>query len=144
MRRAVSETFGPVAANSAAPAAPATAAAVPDLHRIGGGSAENLRLKPAEALLTPPGISVLRTATPGEAARQVRAAFPKAAKLIEAAGTVGSTTDQAVKDAGFEVRPDPTRRFPNHRRVTQPAGAAGFSDENLKRFSGVFTDTTGH
>lgn len=35
-----------------------------DIHRIGGGTVENLRLKPAEAVLEPPGISVLKAPTP--------------------------------------------------------------------------------
>jgi hypothetical protein len=33
-------------------------AGVRDIHRIGGGSVENLRLKPREAALAVPGISV--------------------------------------------------------------------------------------
>lgn len=61
------------------------------IHRIGGASVENLRLKPKEAALKIPGISVLKSPTPGEAARQMRIAFPKGIDLHEAAKTVGST-----------------------------------------------------
>jgi hypothetical protein len=37
-----------------------------DIHRIGGGAVENLRLKPKEATLEKPGISVLKAASPQE------------------------------------------------------------------------------
>jgi hypothetical protein len=38
----------------------------PDIHRIGGGSVENLRLKSRESTLNPPGISVLKALSPDE------------------------------------------------------------------------------
>jgi hypothetical protein len=39
---------------------------------------------------------------------------------------------------------DPTKNFPNHGRLIHPTeGAAGFSDDNLKRLAQVFTDQTG-
>ena len=79
------------------------------LHRIGGGSIENLRLKPTEEKLNPPGISILRFPAPGAAAAAIRAAFPKATSLHAAARTVGTTTDAAIRAAGFEVIPDPSR-----------------------------------
>ena len=63
-----------------------------DIHRIGGGSVENLRLKPREAQLNPPGISVLKASSSHEAARQIRDAFPEAEGLHEAVKVVGSTT----------------------------------------------------
>jgi hypothetical protein len=115
-----------------------------DIHRIGGGSVDNLRLKPREATLDPPGISVLRTPTPSEAARQIRGAFPGATGLHEAAKVVGSTTTEKIRDAGFDVIPNPTKRLPNHHRLIHPDGVAGFSEENLKRLSEAFTDTSGH
>lgn len=115
-----------------------------DIHRIGGGKAENLRLKPAEAALGPPGISVLKAPTPGEAAARVRAAFPRARGLHEAANTVGSTTEEAIRGAGFDIVPNPTRKLPNHHRIIHPERAAGFTDENLARLEGTFTNTTGH
>jgi hypothetical protein len=118
---------------------------MPDpIHRIGGGTVENLRLKPAEAGLDPPGISVLRTPTPSDAAAQMRAAFPKAATLNEAAKTVGTISDELVRGAGFDIIPNPTTRLPNHHRIVHPDGVAGFSDENLARLAQVFVDTTGH
>ena len=51
------------------------------------------------------------------------------------------TTEDAIRGAGFDVMPDPTRRFPNHHRIIHPEGAAGFTDENLARLSEAFTDT---
>jgi hypothetical protein len=126
-----------------------TTAAVPAtdseaIHRIGGGSVENLRLKPKEALLTPPGISVLKTPTPGEAAAEIRAAYPEASELHAAARTVGSSTTEAIRSAGFEVIPTPSKRLPNHHRIVHPDGATGFSEENLSRLSETFANTTGH
>jgi hypothetical protein len=53
-----------------------------DLHRIGGGSVENLRLKPQEAALMPPGISLLQAPSPGEAARQIQEAFPSSSRQV--------------------------------------------------------------
>jgi len=40
--------------------------------------------------------------------------------------------------------PDPSKRFPNHARITLPDGADGFNDRNLQRLSEAFDDTTGH
>jgi hypothetical protein len=115
-----------------------------DLHRIGGGSVENLRLKPQEATLTPPGISLLQAPSPGEAAHQIQEAFPAADRLHEAARVVGSTTVDNIRSAGFDVMPNPTRKLPNHYRLIHPEGARGFNDANLTRLSAVFTDTSGH
>lgn len=113
-----------------------------DIHRIGGGSVENLRLKPQEATLNPPGISVLKALTPHEAAEQIRAAFPRAVDLHEAAKIVGTTTVEKIRAAGFDVIPNPSRRLPNHHRLIHPDGTTGFSDENLRKLSEAFTDTT--
>jgi hypothetical protein len=115
-----------------------------DIHRIGGASIENLRLKPKEAQLNPPGISMLRTPTPAEAAAEMRAAYPDAAGLHEAAKTVGSSTIEAIRGVGFDVIPMPSRRMPNHCRLIHPDGAAGFIDDYLGRLAEVFTNTTGH
>ncbi len=121
-----------------------SATATGDIHRIGGGNAANLRLKLREAKLNPPGISVLKAASPGEAAQQVRAALPKAKKLHEAARTMGSTTEELIRGVGFDIIPAPSRALPNHYRIIHPAGVAGFTDENLARLASVFVDTTGH
>ena len=121
-----------------------SAAGKGDVHRIGGASVENLRLKPKEAKLNPPGISVLKTPTPGEAAAEMRAAYPGAAGLHKAAKTVGSSTTEAIQGVGFDVTPTPSRRLSNHYRLIHPEGAAGFTDENLARLAEVFTNTTGH
>jgi hypothetical protein len=115
-----------------------------DLHRIGGGGVDNLRLKPAEARLNPPGISVLKAATPGEAAGQIRAAFPDAEGLQEAARVIGSTSATKIRAAGFDVIPNPTRKLPNHHRIIHPDGTAGFRSEDLRKLSEAFTNTAGH
>lgn len=116
-----------------------------DIHRIGGGGVDNLKLKEAEKKLNPPGISVLKTDSPAEAAQQMRDAFPNATGLHEASKTVGSSSIEKIKEAGFDVIPDPTKKFPNHHRLTHPEGVKGFeNEENLKKLSNVFTNTTGN
>ena len=117
---------------------------VGDMHRIGGSSVENLRLKPREATLNPPGISLLHAPSPREAARQIWEAFPAADGLHEAAQVIGSTTVDKIRRVGFDVIPNPTKKLPNHYRLIHPDGVAGFSDENLARLSAVFTETSGH
>jgi hypothetical protein len=113
-----------------------------DIHRIGGGSVENLRLKPTDARLNPPGISVLQAATPAEAAQQIREAFPEGTDLCRAASTVGSTNTAKIREAGFEIIPKPSRRLPNHYRIIHQDGTAGFNDENLKQLAEAFTNVT--
>lgn len=115
-----------------------------DFHRIGGASVENLRLKPREATLDPPGLSVIKAPTPGAAAQEMRAGFPKASKLHEQAKTIGSASADAIRAAGFDVIPATTNALPNHHRVIHPEGVAGFNDENLARLSEAFVNTTGH
>ncbi len=117
---------------------------VRNIHRIGGGTVENLRLKPAEEKRNPPGISVLKFDTPGEAAMAVRTTFPKATRLHEAAKTIGSTTEEAIRSIGFDIMPDATRKLPTHHRIIHPDGAAGFNDANLTKLAEVFVNTTGH
>jgi hypothetical protein len=115
-----------------------------DIHRIGGASVENLRLKPREATLKVPGISVLKCATPEEAAQQMRTAFPTFTALVEAAKTVGSTAEELIRGVGLDIIFTPSRTLPNRYRIIHPDGVAGFSDENLARLATVFVDTTGH
>lgn len=117
---------------------------VDDIHRIGGGSIENLRLKAREAQLNPPGISVLQAASPAEAVRQIREAFPDAEELLEAAHMVGSTSVAKIRSTEFDIIANPTRKLPNHHRLIHPNGSSGFNDENLKRLSEVFTNTSGY
>jgi hypothetical protein len=112
-----------------------------DFHRIGGGRLENLRLKPQEAWLNPPGISLLKSPTPEQAARQMREAFPAATDLHETSRVVGSASLEGIRSAGCDVISNPTRKLPNHHRLIHPEGVAGFSDENLKGLSKAFTDT---
>jgi hypothetical protein len=117
---------------------------VEDMHRIGGSSVENLRLKSRETTLTPPGISLLHAPSPREAVRQIREAFPAADELHAAAQVIGSTTVEKIRRAGFDVIPNPTKRLPHHYRLVHPDGVTGFNDANLARLSAVFTETSGH
>lgn len=95
-------------------------------------------------MLNPRGISLLQAPSPAEAARQMLEAFPAADGLHEAIRVIGSTTADKIRDAGFDVIPNPTRKLPNHCRLIHPDGVAGFNDENLARLSAVFTETSGH
>ncbi len=106
-----------------------------DIHRIGGNSVENLALKEGEKALDPPGISVLKADTPEQAAQQMKDAFPNATKLHDAARVVGSTSEQSIRNAGFDIMPDATKKFPNHHRIIHPNGAAGFNKKNLQKLS---------
>jgi hypothetical protein len=115
-----------------------------NIHRIGGANVENLRLKPREATLNPPGISVIKAPTPGAAAQEIRAGFPKATRLHEQAKTIGSATEEGIRSAGFDIIPTPSASLPNHHRIIHPNGAAGFNDANLERLAEVFVNTTGH
>jgi hypothetical protein len=115
-----------------------------DAHRIGGGDAENLALKPAEARLDPPGISVHLGGTPEEAAAAMRSVFGPRSTLGKQAGVVGTAELQAIRDMGFDVMPKPTSNFPNHGRLIHPGdGAAGFTPGNLEELSQVFTNKRG-
>jgi hypothetical protein len=79
-----------------------------------------------------------------EAAWQICEAFPSADALHEAAQVIGSTTVDNIRQAGFDVLPNPTKKLPNHYRLIHAEGVAGFIDANLARLSAVFTETSGH
>jgi hypothetical protein len=113
------------------------------VHRVGGGTVENLRLGPLDAAARPPGVSVLVGGSPDAAAAQMRTNF-NTRKWRALAGTVGTTTAAAVRSARFDVVELPTAKLPNHARVVHPDGLTGFSDENLARLAAVFQTTTGH
>ena len=102
-----------------------------DIHRIGGSAVENLRSKPAEAAMDPPGISVLKCPTAQDAADQMRATFPKAAGLHQAGRTVGTTTEELIRDAGFDIIANPTNRLPNQYRIIHPDGASASPTRTL-------------
>jgi hypothetical protein len=120
------------------------AGAILDIHRIGGGTVDNLRLKPREARLSMPGISVIRCDTPEEAAQQMRTTFPHASGLNAAATTIGSTSGGLIRAAGFDIIHVPSASLPNHYRIVHPSGVAGFTDENLARLEAAFVNSTGH
>jgi pyridoxal/pyridoxine/pyridoxamine kinase len=52
-------------------------------------------------------------------------------------------TIAAIREAGFDVVPDPTTRFPNHAHLIHPQGVAGFADEYLVTLVATFHDTVG-
>ena len=115
-----------------------------EIHRIGGATIENLRLKPREATLDKPGISVIKAPTPSAAAGEMRAGLPKARGLHEQAKTIGSASEEALRRAGFDVIPAPSSTLPNHHRIIHSEGVGGFNDANLARLTEVFVNTTGH
>jgi hypothetical protein len=113
-------------------------------HRIGGGALKNLKLKPAEEHLDPPGFSVLIGGSPQEAASDFRRVFGRHSSPAKKATTVASATIESIRAAGFDVMEYPTASFPNHGRLVHPTeGAAGFDDVNLNALSQVFHETTG-
>jgi hypothetical protein len=117
---------------------------VPDdtpVHRIGGGSAVNLAIKPAETALSPPGISLLQGGSPSDAAQAMRQRFPRQAPRGRT--VVGSATAAAIRAAGFDVIMDPTARFPQHARLIHPQGVAAFTPQNLQRLAQCFQDQAG-
>lgn len=114
------------------------------IHRIGGARVENLRLKPRETTLSPPGISVIKAPSPAAAAEEIRTGLPRARQLHQQARTIGSATEEAIRAAGFEVIPARSAALPNHHRLIHPQGAAGFNDANLARLAEAFVNTTGH
>jgi hypothetical protein len=73
----------------------------------------------------------------------MRRAFPGSRKWRETAHTVGTTTAAAIREAGFDLVPDPTPRFPNHARLIHPQGVEGFTDESLTTLAATFRDTVG-
>jgi hypothetical protein len=108
------------------------------------GDEKNLGLKPHEAKLDPPGISVLIGGTPAGTAAAFRRVFGPKSSLGRAASTVGTAEIDRIRAVGFDIVPVPTSNFPNHGRIVHPTdGAAGFTPENLERLSQVFTNSTG-
>jgi hypothetical protein len=58
---------------------------------------EKLRLKPKEAVLNPSSLCLLHAPSPGEAARQMREAFPAADGLHKIAQVIVSTTADKIR-----------------------------------------------
>ena len=112
-------------------------------HRIGGGDASNLTLKPAEERLEPPGFSVLMGGTPEQAAADFRRVFGAGSTLGRLARVVGTAEIRAIQAIGFDVIAVPTNNFPNHGRVIHPGGVAGFTPENLQKLATVFVNKGG-
>jgi hypothetical protein len=113
-------------------------------HRIGGGEANNLKLKPAEMNLDPPGISVLIGGSPHQAASDFRRVFGRNSSLGKKAATIGTAMIATIRAVGFDVIADPTTNFPNYGRLVHPTkGVASFDDASLNALSQEFHETTG-
>lgn len=70
-------------------------------------------------------------------------AFPRATGLHKASETVGHATVADIRNAGFDVIINPTRKFPNHGRIVHPDGIAGFENlNNIGRLSNALTDVS--
>jgi hypothetical protein len=113
------------------------------VHRVGGADVANLRLKPGEVILAPPGFSTLTGGDAQSAADAMRRVYSKARKW-KGPLSMGTTTAAAIRAAGFDVIADPTPNFPNHARVVHPNGVAGFTDANLQLLAAAFVNTHGH
>jgi hypothetical protein len=113
------------------------------VHRVGGADVANLRLKPGEAVLTPPGVSTLTGGDAQSAADAMRRVYSKARKW-KGPLSMGAASAAAIRAAGFDVIADPTPNFPNHARVVHPNGVAGFTDANLQQLAAAFVNTHGH
>jgi hypothetical protein len=111
------------------------------IHRVGGGSVQNLSLKPAEAKLIPPGISTLQGGSPSEAAEAMRRQFPRMAPKGKT--VVGTTTVRQIREAGFDAIMNPTPRFPQHARLIHPDGIGGFNRDNLEQLAQSFENHAG-
>ena len=114
-----------------------------DIHRIGGGGIENLRLKPTELGIDPPGISVLRGDSPVEMAKAFLAALRPSKKLKQYAKVVGSTNEEKIREAGFVLFHNPTSNHANHYRIIHPDGIAGFNEANLTVLAAAFVNVEG-
>jgi hypothetical protein len=112
------------------------------VHRIGGSA--NLAIKPHEAVLDPPGISVLIGGTPEEAAAEMRRVFGRRSTLGRQASVVGTVGVGQLRLVGFDVIPKPSRNLPTHGRLIHPTqGSAGFTPDNLDEIAKVMQDKGG-
>lgn len=112
-------------------------------HRIGGGDASNLTLKPVEEQLDPPGISVLIGGTPEQAAADMRRVFGPRSTLGRLARVVGTAEITLIRALGFDVLAAPSSNFPNHGLLIHLSGSAGFTPENLAQLATVFANKGG-
>jgi hypothetical protein len=71
----------------------------------------------------------------------MRRRFPRMA--LRGKTVVGTTTAGKSRQAGFDVIMNRTKRFPQHARLIHPAGADGFSRENLERLAECFENHQG-
>jgi hypothetical protein len=103
----------------------------------GQKSGESATVADRSTAITAWDLCVVGWNAPGSGGRDARS-LPEAE---EVAG--GSTTAAAVRQAGFDIVPNPTGPFANHVRLIHPNGVAGFTDANLAILSQAFSDTAG-
>ncbi|NVK65942.1 MAG: RHS domain-containing protein, partial [Flavobacteriales bacterium] len=122
------------------------------LYRVGGGDVGNLGFNDREikainrGQLDPPGISLIRANSAEEAGNIMKAAFPKATGLHQSidSGNIAETTAKKIREAGFDVIHDPTKRLGDaHARLIHPNGVDGFSDANKSNLSSKFNSGCG-
>ena len=95
------------------------------VHRVGGGEASNLGLKPPEARLDPPGISVLIGGTPAETAAAFRRVFGRSPTWGGLqAPSVRQRSSKSQRSASMSSRFRPAT-FPTHGRIIHPTGVGG-------------------
>jgi hypothetical protein len=104
-----------------------------------------MRLREREAILQPPGISVLVGGTPKDAAKAMLAAFGdpvRHAEIHAKAKRVASATVGAIRAKGFDVITMASKRLPNHGRLIHPSGKGGFPEEWVTQLASVFSEET--
>ena len=128
---------------SPGPHLPIPASGSRGIHRIGGASVENLRLKPRSGPRRPRDLRH-RAPTAKVAANEMRTGLPKAKGAPR--GGENHRLDHGRSDSQRRLRyhPHGLHALPNHHRIIHPEGVAGFNDENLARLAEVFVNTTGH
>ncbi len=50
--------------------------------------------------------------------------------MMKSVDEVGSISSRGIRDAGFKIMHDPSKRFPNHHRLFHIDGASGFNEKN--------------
>lgn len=113
------------------------------LFRVGGGAPSNLKLKPRERDLNPPGISFLAGFDAKSVALQFKAVMLARGQIKAAAQAtiMGRIPIQSAFKHGFTPMVNPTAAFPNHIRLTHRMGVEGFSNLlNRQKLSQEFTN----
>ncbi len=111
------------------------------VHRIGGASVKALTLSARDCSADPPGLSVLLYESALDASRRMLREFGELKKWRRFGRIVCTTTAAEIYASGYGVIEFPTHSLPNHGRIIHGDGIAGFTEENLRRLSALFTTT---